>query len=155
MPYLIDGNNVMAQTVGWHRDKVGARKGLIRDLARFVAAHRGRVQVVFDGVPDEEFPEGTKYRSVHILYARHGSDADSRIKEMIGKSSYKRDIIMVSSDRELVSFANRHGTRVMTSGRFRKMLEEAKTTSRSKSEADLGEHVNIEEWLEYFSETER
>ena len=37
MPYLVDGNNVMAQTVGWHRDRAAARKRLIRDLARFHA----------------------------------------------------------------------------------------------------------------------
>ncbi len=83
MHYLVDGNNVMAQTVGWHKDKRAARKSLIRDLSRFIAVHRAKIKVVFDGRPDEEFPDGTKYRSVQILYARYGSDADSRIKEIV------------------------------------------------------------------------
>ena len=154
MPYLIDGNNVMAQTIGWHRNKAGARKRLIRELAGFVAVHRVRVQVVFDGRPDEEFPEGTKYRSVRVLYARQGSDADSRIKEIIRKSSYKRDMIVVSSDRELVSFANRKGTKVITSGKFRKMLDEATVTNRSKAEVGVGEPVDIDDWIEFFNRTE-
>jgi len=154
MPYLIDGNNVMAQTVGWHRNRTRARKGLIRDLAGFIAAHRVRVQVVFDGQPDEEFPEGTRYKSVEILYARHGSDADSRIKEIIRRASYKRDMIVVSSDRELASFANRQGTRVMASGRFRSMLDEAGMTDRSKAKVGVGEPVDVDEWLEFFNKPE-
>ncbi len=154
MPYLIDGNNVMAQTIGWHRNKAGARKRLIRELAGFVAVHRVRVQVVFDGLPDEEYPEGTKYRSVKILYARRGSDADSRIKEIIRKSSYKRDMIVVSSDRDLMSFANGQGTRVMASGQFRRMLEDARMTEPSKAKVGVGEPVNIDEWLEFFGKSE-
>ena len=51
MSYLVDGNNVMAQRVGWHRDKAGARRGLLDELARFAAAKRARVTVVFDGAP--------------------------------------------------------------------------------------------------------
>src|SRR5919199_1223351 len=35
MSYLVDGNNVMAQRVGWHRDKPGARRRLLGELARF------------------------------------------------------------------------------------------------------------------------
>ena len=154
MPYLIDGNNVMARTRGWHRNRAGARKRLIHELAGFVAAHRVRVQVVFDGFPDEEFPEGTTYRSVKVLYAGHGSDADTRIKDMIRRSSYKRDMVVVSSDREVMSFADRQGTRVMPSGRFRRMLDEAKAAGGSKAQVGVEEPVNIDEWLEYFGRSE-
>ena len=55
MPYLIDGNNVMAQIVGWHRDKGLARRRLIHDLVRFVAVNRTKVTVVFDGAADADF----------------------------------------------------------------------------------------------------
>ena len=53
MPYLIDGNNVMAQRVGWHKDKRAARRRLLEDLARFGASHGARIAVVFDGAPDD------------------------------------------------------------------------------------------------------
>ena len=51
MAYLVDGNNVIGQTPGWHRDKPGSRQRLLRELAAFVAATRARVTVVFDGAP--------------------------------------------------------------------------------------------------------
>ena len=52
MSYLIDGNNVMGQRVGWHRDRVRARRELLEDVARFARAKRVSVSVVFDGAPD-------------------------------------------------------------------------------------------------------
>lgn len=153
MHYLVDGNNVMAQRIGWHKDKRAARKGLIQDLSRFIAVHRGKIKVVFDGRPDEEFPDGTRYKSVQILYARYGSDADCRIKEIIHGASYRRDMVVVSSDRDLVSFASRQGTRTISSGRFRKMLDSAGKTRTEKEKPLKGESVDIDDWLNYFEKT--
>ncbi len=151
MPYIVDGNNVMAQTVGWHRDKSGARKRLIHDLVHFVALQRVKLKVVFDGVPDEEFPEGRKYKGVHILYARPGSDADSRIMELVSKASYKRDLIVVSSDRALSSSVKHQGTRVMASGRFRRLLEECAKRTSTADKTGQAEPVDVEEWLQFFN----
>jgi predicted RNA-binding protein with PIN domain len=150
MPYVVDGNNVMAQTVEWRRDKAGARRRLIHDLVRFVAVRRVKLKVVFDGAPDEEFPEGLKYKGVRILYARPGSDADSRIMDLVGKSSHKRDLIVVSSDRALVSFANHQGGRTMSSGQFRRLLEDTAKVAGSMEKSGRDESVDVEEWLEFF-----
>ncbi len=150
MPYIVDGNNVMAQIVGWHRDKARARRGLIHDLALFIAQRRVKLKVVFDGAPDDEFPEGLKYKGVHILYARPGSDADSRIMELVLNSSFKRDLIVVSSDRALTSFVKRQGARTMASGQFRRLLEAAAGIANTKEKSGRGENVDVDEWLEFF-----
>jgi predicted RNA-binding protein with PIN domain len=149
MPYLIDGNNVMAQSVGWHRNPPGARKRLIHDLVRLVAARRVKVKVVFDGLPDTEFPEGCKFKGVLILYARRGSDADSRIKELMTKSSYVRDLVMVSSDRALARFAARKGARVMPSHEFRILLQESRDWAEANDAAGESQ-IGVEEWMEFF-----
>jgi predicted RNA-binding protein with PIN domain len=153
MPYLVDGNNVMAQIVGWHRDKAAARRRLIYALTRFLAVHKVKLKVVFDGVPDDEFPEGLKFKSVHILYARPGSDADSRIKDIVRKSSYKRDLVVVSSDRDLTSYAKNQGAKVISSGQFRTMLEEAAKTAVPADKAGVGT-VDVDEWLDFFKKPE-
>jgi predicted RNA-binding protein with PIN domain len=152
MPYLVDGNNVMGQRVGWHRDKAGARKRLIQDLARFLAARKAKVTVVFDGSPDTDFPEGSRYKSVRILYARAGSDADSRVKDLIRRSTNKRNLIVVSSDRELAAVAAGQGARVVPSGKFRKMLNEAIAASPDKPAQS--DRIDIDEWLDYFERSE-
>lgn len=152
MPYLVDGNNVMAQIVGWHRDKAGARRKLIHNLAQFVKVHRSKVQVVFDGVPDDDFPEGLKYKSVRVLYARPGSDADTRIKDLVRKSSFVKDLVVVTSDRALSSQVKAQGAKVMPSGRFRKLLDEAKAVLLERSASE--EPVDVDEWLEFFKNNE-
>jgi predicted RNA-binding protein with PIN domain len=153
MPYLIDGNNVMAQIVGWRQDKGGARKRLIHSLARFVAVRRAKVTVVFDGPQDTEFPEGAKYKSVRVLYARPGSDADSRIKDLIKKSTNKRDLILVTSDKPLGGFAAHQGARVMSSGQFRKLLDESAAAGPEKPSQT--QQVDIDEWLEFFKRSDK
>jgi uncharacterized protein len=150
MPYVVDGNNVMALTVGWHRDKARARRRLIHDLVRFVASQRVKLKVVFDGAPDEEFPEGIKYKGVHILCARPGSDADSRIMELVDKASHKRDLVVVTSDRVLASFAKRNGARTMYSGQFRRLFEDSHKTASPMEKSGHGNSVDVEEWLEFF-----
>ncbi len=117
---------------------------------RFVALHRVRLKVVFDGAPDEEFPEGRRFKGVHILYARAGSDADSRIKELVSKASYKRDLIVVTSDRALSSVVKHQGARVISSGQFRRLVEESVKRAGSVGKSGQGDLVDVEEWLEFF-----
>ena len=154
MLYLVDGNNVMALKRGWHRDKVAARRELIRELAVLVECRKVKITVVFDGAPDEAFPDGARYKSVHIFYARLGSNADSRIKDMIRSSSFKRDMVVVSSDKELVSFASRQGTRTMRSLQFRRMLTEVETARDQAELPRTDGPVDVEEWLNYFKKPE-
>ncbi|MEW6350330.1 MAG: NYN domain-containing protein [Thermodesulfobacteriota bacterium] len=149
MPYLVDGNNVMALTPGWFSDRGRARRRLIFQLVSFVAVHRTKVTVVFDGASDVDFPEGTLFKGVRIRYARHGSDADHRIKELVRGASFKRDIVVVTSDSDLKSFAGREGSRVLGARAFHRML----TADASDKEIKPGpdhEEVDVEEWLDFF-----
>lgn len=150
MPYVIDGNNVMGQgPATLSRDLPRARRRLIHELVRFVSAHKVKVKVVFDGHPDEQFPEGCVFKGVQVLYARVGGDADGRIKELVNKSSHKRDMIMVSSDRALASFAGRQGARTLASHTFRQMLKETRDRV-SPEKVGRGGPVDVDEWLEFF-----
>ena len=150
MPYLVDGNNVMAQNIGWHRDKAGARHKLIRDLVGFVAVTRTKLRVVFDGSPDDQFPEGIRFKGVQVLYARTGSDADSRILELVRKATYKRDLIVVTSDKPLGSKAKHYGAQVISSGSLRQMIQEIKETGPEKP--DDVTNIDVDEWLDYFEQ---
>lgn len=150
MPYLVDGSNVMAQTVGWHRDKASARKRLIRDTARFVASTRAKVTLVFDGAPDEDFPDGTTHRSVRILYSRPNEDADTRIVELVRTARSKRELVVVTSDRQLASSVRTEGARVIRSGEFRTMLSDTICEETEKPDAD-----DVDRWLEVFGTREQ
>jgi predicted RNA-binding protein with PIN domain len=151
MSYLIDGNNVMGQRVGWHRDRVRARRELLDELARFAAQKRVRVAVVFDGAPEEHFADGASYRGVRIFYAARGSNADERIKALVEISRERRTLRVVTSDRALADYVRRCGAEVIRAGEFRRSMEdvEAERAAQSGTDAPPIEETT-ERWMRYF-----
>jgi predicted RNA-binding protein with PIN domain len=145
--YLVDGNNVMGQRVGWHRDKPGSRLRLIRDLARFVRLREVRLAVVFDGAPDESVPDGSSYRGVRVFYSRRGSDADARIVEIVESERNRKSIVVITSDNKLAARIRACGVRVVRSGEFRRILDATTEGQGSKSGVKNSE---MNEWMRYF-----
>ncbi|MDT5296094.1 MAG: uncharacterized protein QOJ76_2974 [Acidobacteriota bacterium] len=151
MSYLIDGNNVMGQRVGWHRDKVGARRRLLEELARFARGAGVTVEAVFDGAPDEFFPDGSYFMGVRVLYAARGSDADARIKQMVEASRERRTLKVVTSDRALADYVRRCGVAVIRSGEFRGRLDAAAASEETEHDARGGVNESeVDEWMYYF-----
>ncbi len=151
MSYLVDGNNVMAQRVGWHRDKPGARRRLLTELSKFAREAGVSVEVVFDGAPDEFFPDGSYFMGVRVFYAERGSDADSRIKDVVERSRERRTLKVVTSDRALADYVRRCGVEVIRSGEFRKRLD-ASVDAPAKDEKGRGgvKESEMDEWMYYF-----
>ena len=153
MSYLIDGNNVMAQRVGWHRDKAAARRRLLEEVVRFARAAGVTVEVVFDGAPDEFFPDGSSFMGVRVFYAERGSDADARIKELVEASRERRTLKVVTSDRALADYVRRCGVEVIRSGEFRARLDAAAAAVAEELEAAARAGVKeseMDEWMYYF-----
>jgi predicted RNA-binding protein with PIN domain len=149
--YVIDGNNVIGGRVGWHRDKPGSRRLLLHDLARLARVKKLRLNVVFDGAPDPQFPDGSSYRGVRIFYSRLGSDADSRVVEMVEAERNKKSLVVVTSDRKLTSRVRACGARVMRSGEFRRMLDEiAENAPDQDADTPKIKDDEMSEWLRYF-----
>ncbi len=151
MSYLIDGNNVMAQRVGWHRDKAGARRRLLEEVVRFARAAGVTAEVVFDGAPDDFFPDGSDFMGVRVFYAERGRDADARIKQLAEASRERRTLKVVTSDRALADYVRRCGVEVVRSGEFRARLDAAAGARESEREARAGvKESELEEWMYYF-----
>ena len=152
MSYLVDGNNVMAQRVGWHKDKPGARRRLLGELSRFAREAGVTVGAVFDGAPDEFFPDGSYFMGVRVFYAARGSDADTRIKELVEASRERRTLKVVTSDRALADYVRRCGAQVVRSGEFRKRLDAAAATAEEPECDPRGgvKESELDEWMYYF-----
>ncbi len=150
--YLIDGNNVIGQRgkdyESWYHDKPATRRQFLKDLAALAKAKKLRLTVVFDGAPDLSFPDGSSFRGVKVFYARQGSDADTRIVEMAEAERNKKNLVVVTSDRKLADRVRVCGVRVMRSGEFRKMMDDASATV-SQSESQIKEE-KTGDWLRYF-----
>lgn len=153
MSYLVDGNNVMGQRVGWHRDKAGARRRLLSELARLARAAGVSVEVVFDGAPEEHFPDGSSFKGVRVFYAERGSNADERIKRLVEASRERRTLKVVTSDRALAEYVRQCGARVVRSGEFRRRLDEEASESDARAKPDERSGIapsELGEWMSYF-----
>ena len=149
MSYLVDGNNVMAQRVGWHRDKRRARLALLDELARFAERRGASVAVVFDGAPDEFFPDGASYKGVRVHYATRGSNADERIKALVEATRERRSLRVVTSDRALAAYVRQCGVAVIPSGEFRQRMADAERSGEPPAQKP---EIQADEshWLRYF-----
>lgn len=136
MSYLIDGNNLMGQRVGWHRDKARSRRELLSELASFSRTEGVRVAVAFDGAPEDHFPDGSSFMGVIVFYSERGSNADERIKRLVDEERERRTLFVVTSDRELSDYVRRSGARTVRAGEFRKRLDASKRKKLSQDEND-------------------
>jgi Predicted RNA-binding protein containing a PIN domain len=150
MSYLVDGNNVMGQTPGWHRDKANARRKLVEQLAEFARLKKARVTVVFDGEPDRLMPDASAYRGVKVLYGERGSNADARIERLVEAAPNARGLTVVTSDRHLAFLVRARGARVVRSGEFRKQMAETFAARPTIADGEQTEVGNVAEWLRYF-----
>ena len=150
MAYIIDGNNVMGQTPGWHRDKSKSRRGLLERLARLARAKKARVTVVFDGGPDKGAPDGSAFHGVKVLYAERGSDADARIERLVETAADPRGLTVVTSDRHLAFVVRSLGASVVRSGEFRRQIERIAELRPKTEDGEQLEAGDLSGWLRYF-----
>ncbi|WP_352430504.1 NYN domain-containing protein [Pyrinomonas sp.] len=149
MPYLIDGNNMMARRVGWHRNIQRARRQLLEELAWFAMTKGVSVSVVFDGAPDPFFPDGSRYRGITVFYAMRWSNADERIKALVERSRDRQTLIVVTSDRTLADYVRRCGVQVISCDQFRCKVEEL--SARSDEDRPIFKvEDDLDEWMRYF-----
>lgn len=89
------------------------RERFIKRLIRYQGQRRDKVTVVFDGFrADIDFPAIERQEGVEVIYSRRGQTADEVIKQMVEQAPRPRDIMVVSSDREISDFATSLGASV-------------------------------------------
>jgi len=145
MPYLIDGNNLL----GAGRDRrLGIptdERELVRKVAAFAGKRRGLITIVFDG-PPRSGARPTAPR-IRVLYSQKRS-ADAVIVDAVRSSRAPRDIIVVTSDRDLRSRVRAASGRVMGCRDF------AAALAGADADADGDEKPSAEDvamWERYFA----
>ncbi len=123
---IIDGYNLMGI---FHKNLEKARQDLIRKINRYASAKNHNVVLVFDGWKEGGFEE-TKERmgNTTVIYSSIGVKADHVIKNILASSSVHW--IVVSSDREISAFAEKHGSSALRTDEFEKKLYAAFSVNR-------------------------
>ncbi|MGH9082666.1 MAG: NYN domain-containing protein [Acidimicrobiales bacterium] len=128
MRWLVDGMNLIgSRPDGWWRDRAGARRRTVDQLAAF-----GRrpdvegVAVVFDGHDRADEVAGGRAAGVDVSFAPGGPDAADRVIAAIaGRAVDPAGITVVTSDAGLVSQVRSAGVKVMGAAAFRRLMDQA------------------------------
>lgn len=128
MHIIIDGYNLIRQSSSLRRFEKQSleegRRALILHLAEYKKKKGHNITVVFDGWdagnPNEE---RDREKSINIIYSRHGEKADDVIKKLADNSP--EETVIITSDREIASYASRRGKTVFSSGEFELLMEKA------------------------------
>ncbi len=148
---LVDGNNVMGQRPGWHRDRRGAQLRLLNELADLARLNGIQSTAVFDGRPLPSFPDGSRFRGVTVYYATRGSDADSRIVEIVEQEPNRTSLIVVTSDARLRDRVRIEGVRTVPSGHLRRLLDALPASEKGQSEEPHEPtEAEVSSWMRYF-----
>jgi predicted RNA-binding protein with PIN domain len=162
VPYLIDGNNLLGS---WGGPAVSGdgRLEVVRRVSEFCRAKGARATIVFDGSPFRpELGAGQDLGRVSLRFPALGCDADSVIREIIDDAPRAGDILLVSSDKALYSYARTRGAAALRAQEWNALARGGKLPERrakgrsphtgSKGTAEKPEReTDVEGWLKRFS----
>jgi len=125
MILLIDGYNLLKNGAHSGHISSNARRNFIIRLNNYSKIKNHEVVLVFDG-GDMGYPTRETIGKILVVYSGYKSSADHVIKDYILK--YKgKDVLVVSSDRELRKYAQEHNLTSISSQDFSFMLSEQYT----------------------------
>ena len=111
---FVDGNNVMgSRPNGWWRDRAGAARRIVAEIALLAHNRKGVWTIVFDGPG----PRGTEPSPEHltVIHAGHGGrdSADDRIVELVGALPDRSMAVVYTSDAALRARLHAMGAQVV------------------------------------------
>jgi len=151
MPLIVDTYNVLHVTGVLPPDLAGLDVAELAELIRESRYRHERVHLVCDGSPPPGGlpPVGP---SVEVLYAGPHLTADELIERLVARSTDRRRLIVVSSDREVAGRARRAGCRVLRAETLLEQLVEdaERPAGAPRRPTPQPPSAGVEQWMRIF-----
>lgn len=144
MIIVVDGYNVLKGAIHAGNVSQKERNHFVAQLGKYADAKDHKVITVFDGGAST-WPEKQRMNGVTVIYSGYNQTADDYIKKYLEENKL-RDILLVSTDRELCSFAMQRDIVTIDSQDFYDLLCNA--LAHGKSVADELPIVQIADDIE-------
>lgn len=146
MYILVDGYNLIRQSDllrRYERHSLEAgRLALMSRLSDYKRKKGHRITVVFDGWKGgSEEEERDRHGNIEIIYSRQGERADDVIKRITTQTA--EETVVVSSDREIASYATRQGKTALSSLEFEAIMNRAISPSLGRTYEQEGEEGRV------------
>jgi predicted RNA-binding protein with PIN domain len=159
MPYLIDGSNLIGHISTLELSDPQSKLRLVSQLLKFQTTKKAKIILVFDGPPDPDLVgENFQKKEFAIIWPDREESADTIIKQTIEKQTDLRHLYVVSSDREIKTFARVNRAKVLDCKDFHKLmktaLKEYKESQALDKEDTTLSRLQVDHWLEIFGATD-
>lgn len=159
MPYVIDGNNLLGS---WGGPAVpgDGRHEVVRRVFRFCRDRGARALLVFDGAPFRPDLGGQELGPLSLRFAAEGHDADSVIRRIVDEAKRPAELLVVTSDKALYSYAKTRGASVLRAHEWNALARgpsagapavRRRAGPRSTSSDKPEREGDVEGWLKRFS----
>ena len=123
---IVDGYNVIRQSTTLRAEEElsleHGREALVEKLRQYKRIKRHRITIVFDGADKVTLAEEkTQQKGIKIIYSGQGRTADSVIRRICRDQG--ENVVVVTSDGELGSYAESCGSVVMAAEEFEAKVE--------------------------------
>ena len=145
--YIIDGNNLIGKIASLQKlqkkNKQSSRDKLAFILeSYFLGKPNNKISLHYDGFPGQSI----KIQNIRIIYSGKKT-ADDEIKSQIEQEKNRRNLIVVSSDRNLKDFASVCGCDWMSCEDFAKAVMNRSPDDEEKKKID---EINNDEFKKLF-----
>lgn len=153
MIIIVDAYNLLRATPPYKKtitDKERAQ--FIAHLSAYGRAKGHKIIIVFDGGP-HEWPFRENFKIVQVVYSGIHESADDYIKEYI-QAHKEKDLLLVSSDRELNKFAEYRNIPSIDSVSFAELLREkivAQSALKAKQQKEI---IKLDQDKEFSSDAQ-
>ena len=125
MRIIVDGYNLIRQSPSLSQiedqDLEEGRRELVRRLSDYQRRKRHQILVVFDAAEGVHSSQKQEWvQGISVTYSRRGETADEVIKRLAAAG--REGVVIITSDRELASFAERQGSTAIRSEEFEQRL---------------------------------
>ena len=145
--YIIDGNNLLGKErlliQLQKKDKQQSREKLAFMLSRYFRKGKSSISLHFDGFEREAI----RVVNIRIIYSGNNS-ADNIIKTEIESSKNPKNIVLVTSDSNLMEFGKVCSCKVVKSEEFVKQLKQ--TNEDQEEQYKSGSNSNVDEFKKIF-----
>jgi len=150
VPYVIDGNNLLGSW-GGPQGKDDRRAEVVQRVAAFCRAKGAKATLVFDGHPLRPDMEAQDLGPLRLRVPPQGTDADTLIREIVDTAERPAELVVVTSDKALYSYAKTAGASVLRAHEWNAIERRLPRSSASSSAGEKPDREDdVEGWLKKF-----
>jgi predicted RNA-binding protein with PIN domain len=150
--YIIDGYNLIHAVPSLKQllqhDGYQARERLIAAVSRLTFKKKFRCTIVFDGAKPIDIQAPSSHAPIHIVFSSPVS-ADAKIRDMITASKNRTQLVIISSDHEILNYAKVCSCATHTSKYFAVLLFEESDSGEEKEDVPLTKN-QVDDWIRLF-----